>query len=127
MVIWPLPSDANVRGVLLMHESWHRIQDRVGFPGSAPKNEHLDTPEGRYWLQLEWRALAAALERDGEGRRRAIEDALVFRARRRQVFPAAAKQERLLEMHEGAAEYTGVKLCGLSDAGKRDYARKNLL
>ena len=26
-------------------------------------NDHLDTVEGRYWLQLEWRALAAASSR----------------------------------------------------------------
>jgi hypothetical protein len=126
MVAWPLPADKNTREILLLHESWHRIQDQVGFPGASPKNDHLDTPEGRYWLQLEWRALVAALGREGDERRRAIEDALVFRARRRQLFRRAAKQERLLEMHEGVAEYTGVKLCGLPDAGKREYARKSL-
>ena len=29
MVIWPPPQDATERGILLMHESWHRIQDRL--------------------------------------------------------------------------------------------------
>jgi hypothetical protein len=127
MAAWPVPADKNTREILLLHESWHRIQDQVGFPSTSSKNDHLDTMEGRYWLQLEWRALAAALEREGDRRRPAIEDALVFRARRRQLFPATANQERLLEMHEGVAEYTGIKLCTLSDAGKREYARKSLL
>src|SRR5207302_4350398 len=83
---------------------------------------HLDTLEGRYWLQLEWRALRAALLREGDDRRTAIEDALRFRGYRRSLFKEAATEERALEMHEGLAEYTGVKLCGLTDAEQVLYA-----
>src|SRR5260370_10305945 len=39
-------------------------------------------------------------------------DALVFRAVRRTIFPQDASEERGMEMHEGLAEYTGVKLSG---------------
>src|SRR5262245_14001357 len=113
MVVWPPYEDTTERGALLMHESWHRIQDRLGLPASGPSNKHLDTMDGRLWLQLEWRALAAALAGEGERRRSAIEDALVFRAHRRGLFKSAAEEERSLEMHEGLAEYTGVRLCGL--------------
>src|SRR5262249_38230795 len=99
MAAWPLPADKNTREILLLHESCTRIQGKVGLPSARSTNDHPDTTEGRYWLQLEWRALAAALKREGDRRRPAIEDALVFRARRRQLFPASANQERLLEMH----------------------------
>lgn len=115
MVAWPPPQDATERGILLMHESWHRIQDRLGLPASGPANKHLDTMNGRVWLQLEWRALAAALAAEGDRRRSAIEDALVFRVHRRGLFKTAAEEERSLEMHEGLAEYTGVRLCGLAE------------
>jgi hypothetical protein len=126
MVVWPLPANRDDRAVLLMHESWHRIQNQIGFPASFPANAHLDAPEGRFWLQLEWRALAAALKLEARERRDTLEDALCFRARRRELFPQAAGEERSLEMHEGVAEYTGVKLSGLSDSAMRDYARKSL-
>src|SRR5713226_2210476 len=72
----------------------------------------LDTRDGRLWLQLEWRALAAALTSRGKQRRRAIADALLFRAYRRAIFPQAASEECEMELHEGLAEYTGVKLSG---------------
>lgn len=103
MVVGPLPDDAFARRMLLAHESFHRVQERLGFPSSQPSNAHLDSIEGRYWLQLEWRALAKALSGD----RQAVRDALSFRARRRALFSNAAKEERELEMHEGLAEYTG--------------------
>jgi hypothetical protein len=91
---------------------WHRAQNNIGFPASGAANDHLDSRDGRLWLQLEWRALAKALSSRGEQRRRAIADALLFRAYRRTIFPNAAAQEREMEMHEGLAEYTGVKLAG---------------
>jgi hypothetical protein len=90
--------------VLLVHESFHRIQPQLGLDvGTEGGNAHLDTLEGRYWLQLEWRALAAALGGDGDS----LNDALAFRAKRLSLFPHAAKEERELEFREGLAEYTG--------------------
>jgi hypothetical protein len=103
MIVGPLPEDAFARRMLLAHESFHRVQESLGFPLTSPANTHLDSIEGSYLLQLEWRALAKALTGD----RQAVRDALTFRARRRMLFPAAAKEERELEMHEGLAEYTG--------------------
>ena len=113
MIIFPLPEDKVRRANLMAHESWHNVQDGIGFSLSDPPNNHLDTPEGRIWLQLEWRALTAALtSRGAKARRQAITDALLFRAYRRTIFPNAAAEERALEMNEGLAEYTGVKLSG---------------
>lgn len=126
MVLWPLPKDQHDRRVLLMHESWHGMQEQLGFPPSGPSNAHLDTLDGRYWLQLEWRALAKALAQRGQDRLASVEDALRFRAYRHKLFKNAAKEERLLERHEGLAEYTGVKLSGMSAAEQAAYAVKNL-
>ena len=112
MIMFPLPEDKYRRANLMAHELWHRIQNDIGFPSSGAANNHLDSRDGRVWLQLEWRALAAALTSRGKQRRLAITDALLFRAYRRTIFPQAASQEREMEMHEGLAEYTGVKLSG---------------
>lgn len=103
MIVAPLPGDAFGRRMLMAHESFHRIQKGLGFPLTSPANAHLDSVEGRYLLQLEWRALAKALSGD----RQAVRDALTFRARRRALFASAANEERELEMNEGLAEYTG--------------------
>lgn len=126
MVIWPLPSDAQDRAVLLMHEPFHRIQSQLGLPATNPSNGHLETADGRYWLQLEWRALRDALKVEGDQRQEAIRDALLFRAMRRTIFPEARVEERLLEMHEGLANYTGVALSGMSMQEQRDYLIERL-
>src|SRR5262245_34632331 len=76
MIVWPLPSDEQDRASLMMHECFHRIQDRIGLRATDPSNAHLDTLEGRVWLQLEWRALAKALDADRDARRAAVRDAL---------------------------------------------------
>jgi hypothetical protein len=112
MLLLPLPEDKYRRANLMAHELWHRIQNEIGFPSSGTANNHLDSRAGRVWLQLEWRALAAALTSRGSRQRQAISDALLFRAFRRSMFPQAAAEEREMEMHEGLAEYTGVKLSG---------------
>jgi hypothetical protein len=105
MVMWPLPQNPITRRALLAHESFHRLQKELGLPMSSPANAHLDQLEARVLMRLEWRALARALaSRDV----RVIEDALAFRAQRRAAFPG--DDERLLEMNEGLAEYTGYAL-----------------
>jgi hypothetical protein len=115
MVMLPFPRDQSARRVLLAHELWHRVQDEIGFPSSGAANHHLDTRDGRLWLQLEWRALAVALLKNGKLRQDAISDALLFRSFRRTLIGNAAEEERAMEMHEGLAEYTGVALSGSSD------------
>jgi hypothetical protein len=107
MIMWPLPEDRQDRTRLMAHELFHRIQDELGLPGSNPANLHLDTRDGRIWLQMEWRALERALRESGPARRQAIEDALSFRAFRRSLFAKAATEENDLEINEGLAEYTG--------------------
>jgi hypothetical protein len=111
----------------MAHELFHRVQAELGFRGGNPENQHLDTVEGRTLMQLEWRALAAALvAKDAGPRRRAIEDALVFRAARRRLVASAAAEERDLELNEGLAEYTGMTLAIPARAGRVAYALRGI-
>jgi len=103
---WQQIEAANQRARLMLHELFHRIQPELGLLLPEPSNEHLDTVDGRYWMQLEWRALARALESTGPEREAALRDALAFRAERRGRFPRAADNERTLEINEGLAQYT---------------------
>lgn len=107
MVMWPLPQSTINRRVLLGHESFHRIQNDLGLPMNSPANAHLDSAEGRYWMRMEWRALARALATRDD---RYVADAIAFRAKRRALAPHAAEEERQLEMNEGLAEHTGFAL-----------------
>ncbi len=95
------------RRVLLLHELFHRVQPGLGLFLPEPANDHLDTYAGRYWLQLEWRALAKALEGTREEGLPALRDAMAFRAARHREFPAAAENERVLVINEGLPQYTG--------------------
>ena len=100
-----------VRAMFMLHELFHRIQPDLGLStagGPARSgNAHLDTFEGRVWLRLEWRALARALAQSGENRKRAVSDAAAFRSMRRSQFANAAENERVEEIREGLAQYTG--------------------
>jgi hypothetical protein len=108
---WPLPGDERRRETLIAHELFHRIQNRLNLPEiKGGENAQLDQPDGRYYLQLEWRALARALEAlSDKDRREAAADAILFRFERYRLFPDAPAQEQSLELNEGLAEYTGVR------------------
>ena len=126
MVMWPVSDSRYARGRLLMHESFHRIQDDLGLPASDRANNQFGTAEGRIWTRLEWRALVDALLRSGEERRQALTDAMTFRARRESLSPTAADDERALELNEGLAEYTGYALSGLPHSALYDRIAVNL-
>ncbi|MBA0279648.1 hypothetical protein D7Y44_00565 [Stenotrophomonas maltophilia] len=119
-LLWPLPRDEGRRRTLLAHEMFHRLQPALSIVAPAEGgNEHLDTLEGRYWMQLEWRALAAALSASDPGaQHNAMNDALAFRAERYRRSPAAAQEEAALELNEGLAEYTGVLVGNLTPAAR---------
>src|SRR5262245_39419121 len=108
--------DARARGMLMLHELFHRIQPDLGLITLSGNNAHLDTVEGRVWLQLEWRALARALSQSGEDRKRTISDAAAFRSARRAQFANAAENERVEEIREGLAQYTGTVAVAASQA-----------
>lgn len=114
-----MPATEIGRVQLMMHESFHRIQNDLGLPPGPTRNVHLDAKDGRIWLRLEWRALSAALVSWGAERAQAIRDALTFRAYRRTLYPDAAREEDRMEVHEGLAEYTGIALDGLDNQANR--------
>ena len=90
-------TDADVRQQNMIHGLFHRIQPELGLMAGTDEghNEHLDTLEGRVWMQLEWRALRRAVESGGSDRAAAVADALAFRSERRRLFPGAAENERV--------------------------------
>jgi hypothetical protein len=109
---WP----PRTRGEALIHESFHVAQQRLGLGMGTLANEHLDSLEGRYWLRLEWRALARALSDSGERRTAAVRDALAFRQARHARYPDKAESERALDINEGLASYTQTVLAAPSPA-----------
>lgn len=124
--LYMLPEkDADARQQVMLHGLFHRIQPELGFMQGMQgdgSNEHLDTLEGRVWMQLEWRALRRAVESSGSDRAQAIADALAFRRERRRLFPGAAENERREEIREGLASYTGVAAWANSPAAARRAA-----
>ena len=82
-ISWPhLLALHELQGLLLIHELFHRIQPQLDLLVQDSPNDHLDTLEGRYWMQLEWKALSRAIGSPGQTR----PAARVFPARR--VSPA---------------------------------------
>jgi acetyl esterase/lipase len=104
------------RKELFLHELFHGVQRQLGLMAPSLTTEHLDAVDGRYWLRLEWRALARALRESGEQRKLAVRDALAFRQARRAIYPARVEDERGQEITEGLAAYTGTMLAAQSAA-----------
>jgi hypothetical protein len=121
--IWDTLANAppRVRREILLHELFHGIVQPklsldLGLAAQGLSNEHLDATDGRYWMRLEWRALARAL-RESEARRTdAVRDALAFRQARRALYAGAAENERALEITGGLAAYTGTAAAAESDS-----------
>jgi hypothetical protein len=109
---WP----ARTRGETFLHESFHIVQQRLGLLVPLVANEHLDSIDGRYWLRLEWRALARALRESGELRALAVREALAFRHARHTRYPEKVESERALDINEGLASYTQTVLAAQSEA-----------
>jgi hypothetical protein len=101
---------------LFLLELFHGVQPQLGLMAPALATEHLDAVDGRYWLRLEWRALARAPRESGEPRNLAVRDALAFRQARRMLYPASVEDERGQEITEGLAAYTGTVLAAQSAA-----------
>ncbi len=117
MVRWDALSNTGPieRTMLLIHESWHRIQNELGIQETVTSNVHLDENEGRLLILLEFRALGRAIQATNSRERAdAISDALTLRKYRQSQFPA--NNENAFERSEGIAEYTGMKLCGAPDS-----------
>ena len=115
MLMWfTIPDDRISLHVMLAHELFHQMQYRLHLVAQDMPAPDLDMAQGRLWLQLEWRALAAALITSGPVQTAAIRDALAFRAKRHALYPNSAKAEASQEIAEGVPEYTGV-VAGVPD------------
>jgi len=113
MVILPLPENRDRRLNLLLHESFHRIQDSLDLPPRSPMAGYLDSRDGRLWLRLELRALSHALGQPIDKRAYDLQSALLFRAGRYALHPGEDSIEHALEWNEGLAEFTGVYASGI--------------
>jgi hypothetical protein len=116
MLLLPLTPGDTAAIHELIHESFHVWQGTVlrlqPFNEAAPGATLLEEPAGRTWLRLEWLALADAL-RSPTATDAQVARALLFRARRYASASADERdRERLLDLKEGLAEYTGWKLAG---------------
>ena len=106
MVALPLPETKEERLNLLIHESFHRIQPIIDFDSlNEVQSNHLESKEGRIYLKLELEALKNALKSDEP--KMHLQNALLFRKYRHQIFTEAKHSENSLEINEGIAEYTG--------------------
>lgn len=111
MLLWPLPEKFVERMQLMSHEAFHAIQNDLSLPMNSVLNDHLDQEQARVLIRLEWNALLLALENEGL-RKSHLASALELRKLRYSKYPNAKKNEEILEMNEGLAEYTGVRLRG---------------
>lgn len=113
---WPLKGSTDKQAVTLMHESFHRIQPKLGFVVKGARgggwmisgDPALDTETGRIWLRGEIHALRRALQSSGAARKEALSDALEMRAYRYLILPSTAAPEHVLDIMEGLAESTGI-------------------
>lgn len=116
MVNWGAISenDKYSRDKLLIHESWHRVEDKTGIKSVMTENPYLDQLRGSVLMKLEFMALSQALTADSNDKIAFLRDALTIRAYRQSLFPE--NNENIFELHEGMPEYTGYKLCGIDNS-----------
>jgi hypothetical protein len=110
LLILPLPASDKELTQLITHERWHCLQAELKLPGREGDNGHLDTTANRKLLRMELRALSFALDTNNKRWKRAAEDAVYYRAMRsdsKQLHTGVLRQEALLELNEGLAEYSG--------------------
>lgn len=127
MVSWDaIPeNDQYSRNKLLVHESWHRVQNEIGIPSVISSNAHLDNLQGSILLKLEYIILKHAyVATEKSDKITSLNDALTVRQYRQLIF--RDNNENKFERHEGMAEYTGFKLCGLSNEILRKVMVKQL-
>jgi len=110
VMLWPMLTNHDERVNLMIHESFHRIQAKLGLPERSPTVDHMSSMYGRIYFLLELKALEAALSKPANQRGTDLTNALIFRKKRHELFPGTFKNEQILEMSEGLAEYTGVML-----------------
>ncbi len=119
MILYSESDDISDTIATYVHEMFHNVQNDLGqevdtvssedSSWSVYDNGHMDEMNARIYLKLEWEALHKALESSGNEKKTAIADAITFRLARRDKYDST-KNENLLEVQEGMAEYTSERL-----------------
>lgn len=108
-VIAPLDNNRQAVLELLIHEAWHSIQHKLNFPMHSMMLEHLETFEGRLLIRFEWESLLLALRKPSQ-LKLYLQHALIARSLRYTHNKNFKKQERMLDLNEGLASYSGMAL-----------------
>ena len=120
MVPLPDTEDRYRMAARSVHSLFHCFQERHGLKPSTFNTRHLNDPNSRFYLKLEWKALINAIGSTGEARKLAIRDALIFRGARREQLPEAIIDENKFEDYEGLATFTYIKLCSANSDERRE-------
>ena len=127
MITLPLPHNRFDRVELMTHELFHCAQSSLGFHFQREENSHLDRREGRIYLRLELEALYQALSAGRYTRSvEHLQNALLFRKYRHQLYRGSETAENQLELLEGLATYTGQMMSGRDKWQWRDYLMARL-
>ncbi|GAB4517675.1 MAG: hypothetical protein Tsb004_28040 [Allomuricauda sp.] len=130
MMLLPLPENSSRRRALMMHESFHSVQPTLGFDFSKIdfySCNHLNEKKGRVYLKLELEALKMAMNESEAGQiMQHIDNAILFRLYRYDLYPKYAASENAMELLEGIPEYTGLLMSGLDRAGIQAYYATNV-
>jgi hypothetical protein len=87
VILWPLPANRDDRVNLMMHESFHRIQEQLGLPERSPTADHLSGMYGRIYYLLELQALKAALQKQVDQRGGRFDQCADFPREKTGAFP----------------------------------------
>lgn len=108
----PLPEEEDMVRITgrAIHSLFHCFQERHDLKPLTFNTRHMNEPNARLFLKLEWKALTNAIRSTGDARNQAIRDALIFRGARRELFPDAITDENKFEDYEGLTTFTYMKL-----------------
>ncbi|MGM0666498.1 MAG: hypothetical protein ACQETA_04190 [Bacteroidota bacterium] len=108
----PLPQEEDYYRITsrAIHGLFHCYQIRKGIDTPDYNTSHMSDRIARLWLKMEWKALERAIRTNGEVRKQAVRDALVFRSARRELFPKYAGEENKFENYEGLTSFTYMML-----------------
>ncbi len=106
--IAPLPPEEDEYRITTraIHCLFHRLQYQNGIYPAVFNSPDMDEKEARIWIKLEWRALKKAITSEGEDKRLAIRDALIFRCVNQMEFPRNVDERNHYETYEGLASFS---------------------
>lgn len=112
----PLPEEEDNYRITArcLHGLFHCMQIKKGIDNQDYNPAHMNEPDARLWLKMEWKALEKAIKTESTIREQAIRDALIFRNTRREIYPSYTEDENLFENYEGLATFTYMLLASES-------------